>query len=260
MNTSRGVNSPILTNEDELLLYGNRRNLAYWFFFVFVVLTIVLIMFLCVNQLNMNFKYTFTEPVVMPKGLTMQRLDEPLWWIQVILVVSRLFFLVISIVRLSKPRDYLLGWGTFHLMFSTLNLVAEITACVLYFSEIRGCNKSPNDEISGRNNLCNDYRWCCVYGTVNPVPNATVINNVEPTCPLLLSPCIPLVVASDLTWNWEFLLALVFGLIMVLVSALHIWVGYSMKDGRNPRYFDIRDDRIGMIPRRSRNSNITIFG
>lgn len=204
------------------------QNLSTAFLIFGQVILVIAVLFLFYNQLNINYKFTFYEPANNPGQLTTRRIPDPTWWIQIVLTVTRVLLILGTQSRLSDPKDK--WYPTFQVIAATFFIIAEIVAMIFYFITISGCNNSPTDSPSGINNICNDYRWCCVYGTIDPAP--TPITPILEGCPLLLVDCVPAVPAGDLKWNFEFVIIFSFSFIMIVLGIWHIIFGILMGDGK----------------------------
>ena len=69
---------------------------------------------------------------------------------------------------------------TAYLVILGIYVASEILSLIFHIINIIYANNSPDDSFLGAYNVCNDYRYCCVYpGPANPV------------CPVLLAPCVP---------------------------------------------------------------------
>lgn len=221
----------------------NKLGIRYVVYVFLLLITLVAVLAWSVVAYHWKFEHTYMLPAGSPQGLTTER-RGPVYWVLLPVTVTRILLIVTATARSANPRDRLMSYA--------LNLVAvvaafsEIAGLVIFINERRGCNNPPDGDPSGRFNMCNDYRWPCVYGTTNLTiyepscePNATMI---EPSAPLALSACVPTVYAGDLTSNWVFDASLGGTVIFLALSILHVLIGSWMGNGTEAQdYADASD-------------------
>ena len=212
-------------------MYGlpdaRKPGVRYVVYVLLVMITLVAVMTWAIILYNWTFENTFLMPAVAPNGLITQR-NGAVYWVLFPITVLRILALVACIAR--SANTYNRWYKHIVTLVAFVGILAEIAALVIFIIERNGCNNPPGADPSGRNNLCNDYRYCCVYGTSNIthfLPNSTV----EPSCPILLAPCVPAVLASDLTDNWVFDASLASTVIFIAIYVMHILISGWMKDG-----------------------------
>jgi hypothetical protein len=204
------------------------QNAAWCILIIVEVLTVLLVLCVLYVQLNMSFVHTFLTPATAPGVLVSDRVMNPFWWAQILLTTFRILGIVATAMRIAAPRDQ--WYPVCHGFTSVIWLIVEIAAIVIYFIEIAGCNNSPTAVPSGVDNMCNDYRWCCVYGTINAAPDITT--PIQAGCPLLLAPCAPAVTAPLLKWNFEFQMGFGFAIPLLVSAVAHLGFGLCMGKGR----------------------------
>ncbi len=230
---------------------ARQRNLASVFLLIANVITVLIIMYIVTNLYNMQPKFTFMEPANAPGQLIQKRWTDPFWWTQIIAVVTRITLILATAARLAAPRNK--WYPTFQIIAGALFIIVEIILLIFYFIIISGCNNDPFDSPSGIDNVCNDYRWCCVHGTIDPAPTPATI--IQEGCPLLLVECSPAVIADDLKWNFEFTIGFSFGFVLFFLGILHIILGILMGDGRMAEEDDDEEEDEEFIVSNVNNNN-----
>lgn len=171
-----------------------------------------------VNQMDTIYKYTYLEPINQTGSLTSNRLD-PTWWTEFLASFLRWLFVFMTIMRVAMYRE---PWViNMHIFITALFLANEVAGAWLYGFEYECCNNAPWDgDCNGENNICNDYRWCCVYG------------HVSDTCANYLQPafnCTPNVTSADLSPNMEFAISFSLTLGHGLFGILALCLSYAAR-------------------------------
>ena len=191
-------------------------NLSYYLLHVSNITLIVVSSFLLYNILVYDFTNTFYQPVCSPGKLTVTRYDKPIFWILYIATVLRLLVIVFTTMRVFQPKNNVIT--TSQWFICGIYMLIEIISFIFHILENNSCNNSPEDSPSGINNICNDYRYCCVYGTINSNPSLALCDSIQEGCPLLLAPCAPFVNGTDLTSNFEFTISFSFTAITGIIN------------------------------------------
>lgn len=186
------------------------------FFLIVNVLTVAAAILSVWNATNMIFEHTFLLPADAPGTLSSDRFSA-FWWLLQAALALRLVLVVAAALRIATPPNGL--YRLAHLIWAIVTFVFEIVFLVFHIVEIGACNAA-----SGGSAVCNDYRWCCVFGPVFPAP-------ANAQCPYLLAPCAPAVAAGQLAWNGPFLLSFVLVIAFIVLALLHIVFNFVMGRG-----------------------------
>jgi hypothetical protein len=206
---------------------ATRTSGRFVLYSLLLILTITLTITWFVILIYWNFKHTFLEPANAPNGLTSQW-NGRICWVLFPLTVMRALLTISATARAANAGN---KWFKLVLIFIVVvSIIAEIAGMVLFSIEQASCNNAPTDDPSGANNLCNDYRWCCVYGS-NNVTSICLGDPIEPSCPITLLPCLPPVLATDLNPNWVFEGSFASTFMFLILDVLHLAIGYWMGDG-----------------------------
>ena len=157
----------------------------------------------------------------------------------------RILVIVLTTMRAFVPQSPVIG--TTHLVILGIYVASEIVSLIFHVITIISANNSPDDSPSGADNVCNDYRYCCVY----PGP-------ANPDCPVLLAPCAPAVTNETLNINFECTISTAFSPIFIVLSLFIALVAYSMGRGKD-LYVEqyIYDDNIPLYTGNKVGGNIS---
>lgn len=220
---------------------GGKPTVLYVLYVIVVISALVINMTWYALLPNWKFKDSFTD---MPlPGIHYTDYSDKTYWVILIITVSQTAILWCSIARLANTIEiftkYLL------VILCLIGIGCSVTAVTVLSIEMSGCNNAPTDDPSGLNSLhCNDFRWCCVYGTIDSCPSNTVnfTQNFNHACPLLTQPCNPTVHPQDLTWNWIFSAAYAFMFVFGILNVLLVFISLAMGNGRDPFYYNTFSD------------------
>lgn len=194
---------------------------------IFVIL-IVLAVFRFWNNSNFNYINTFTLPPDSPGSLTTNKLSF-FWWVTDISAITTILVIVSTALRCAVPTNewYKLSQIGLGILF----LIVEIIIMIVYILEAVSCNMSSL-------NVCNDDRFCCAFATLLTVlPPVSIIEY----CPVLLAPCTPTVLPSDLGWNVVFTIGFILE-ILILITAIFVLV-FAFCLGRKGYIISTNDQR-----------------
>lgn len=195
-------------------------NLQYWSLHAGNAILITLTCLLFFNALAYRFKFTFYEPATSPGHLTEHRYKNPIFWLLWITMILRTMLIVFTTMRAFVPENPTIS--TVHLVILFIYIVTEVISLIFHIVTLQSGNNSPNDSPSGAGNICNDYRYCCVY---HDLPNSE--------CPVLLAPCSPFVNETDLETNFECTISLSFSPILIVLGLFITLITYSMGRGKD---------------------------
>lgn len=210
---------------------SKRLGIKYVIYLLLTLITLTATLTWGVVLFHWAFEHTYTLPANAPFGLTTERHGK-IYWILFVTTVTRILLLSSSIARSANSYNRMFRYILILVAF--LVVLAEVAALVIFIIERNSCNNAPDGDPSGRFNMCNDYRWCCVYATQNLTKICTTTSNlsfVEPSCPILLKPCEPQVFKDDLNDNWVFDTSFASTVIFIAIAILHIIIGGWMGDG-----------------------------
>ena len=220
---------------------GGTKNAASNVFALIAVFMVMLTLGFFLVLMNWQFLYSYLVPSTAP-GLLTTSLSDPVYWAVFVVIIARTFVLVCTVGRSAAPGNSVLRVLT--PILCAIAIAAEVVALVFLFLHARGCNNAPTDDPSGTTSrYCNDFRYCCVYGTVATscsanstgtyctLPNATIIADVDSVCPILLAPCSPTVLAGNLHWNWVFGVSVGFCFSFAIADLLVMFASIWMADG-----------------------------
>lgn len=212
-------------------MYGlpdsRKPGVRYVVYVMLVLITLLCVLTWGVVSYHWIFQNSYTFPATSPNGLTTGR-EGPIYWVLLPITVIRLLLLTACVARSANSYN---RWFKHILsLLAFVLILSEIAGLVIFVIERNACNNPPTGDPSGRNNMCNDYRWCCVYGTYN-ITNFLPDTQIEPSCPVVLQPCVPPVLVSDLSANWVFDVTLASTVIFMALGVLHIIISGWMKDG-----------------------------
>ena len=217
---------------------SRRLGVRYVVYLFLVLIDVMAVLGWGVISYHWIFENSYMLPANAPIGLTTERQGK-IYWVLLVLTVVRILELVACTARSAN---------TFNPAFKhVLSLVAflavlgEIAGLVVFVIERNSCNNPPNGDPSGRFNMCNDYRWCCVYATQNMTDICLTMNTsvVEPSCGLLLQACEPQIYEQDLSPNWVFEATFASTVVFIAIGALHLVLSGWMGDGTESSDYDI---------------------
>ena len=195
-----------------------RYNLWYYSFHVFNFILFVILLYLAYVLLTFNIKFTFYEPPTAPGQLIENRYSNLTFWFIWVFYASCLLLLVFNTMRLFAPQREEITIP--HLTITFATIVVLIITLIFFIITFNSANNSPNKSPSGAGNMCNDYRYCCVYGSL---PNSK--------CPILTAPCAPFVNVTDLKTNFECNVTVGFLPILIVLCLLIFICGWVMGKG-----------------------------
>lgn len=198
-------------------------------FIIATVLTILTVLLLCWNDTNMIFTYTFLLPSSSPGLLTSGR-NTAFWWFLQISVAMGILLIFFSGLRLADLKSTAYYW--LHLVVSIIAFIIWILFFIFHLVESADCN------VSTGTNICSDYRWCCVYGTVDPAPAGAF-------CPGVDVACSPVAIPADLGWNGVFAFSFGISIVLVVLGLLHIIFGLVLGTGSSSS--SSKDDTEGLM-------------
>lgn len=210
----------------DILPGSNEKSPRYLLYVLLTILTIACVVTTGIVLYHWKFGHDYSTPAINPLGLYTQR-QGPVYWVLFPMVVLRLCCLIISVARSANSCNNLFRYVL--LMIMVLMLASEIATCIVLFDERRGCNHAPSDTPSGSYNLCNDYRWCQVYG--NYAVSFNSLSVIEPSCPLVIGTPLPPVLASDLSPNWVFEFTWASTFVFMILALLHVMLSSWMGNG-----------------------------
>jgi ABC-type multidrug transport system fused ATPase/permease subunit len=201
-----------------------KKNVASTVFAMLVIVVIVFGALWIAIAINWPFLQTYTLPASSPGTLTTST-GSYVYWMILVVSLTRYGFAITISARSSDAHGPVLRYVTTFVCL--IALAAEVVAVVLLSLYSEGCNNSPDSNHPGQDAmLCNDFRWCCVYGNVT---NCPLNNFTVPYCPVLLTACAPAVIAENLHWNWvyatSYALAYVFIVLTIAALLLSSWMG-----------------------------------
>ena len=208
---------------------SKRLGVKYVVHLLLVLITVVAFMAWVVILPNWLITHSYALPANAPNGLTTER-NGPIPWVIFVMGITRLLVLVACVARSANSYNRIFK----HVLtcMACLGVVAEIAGLVIFIIEYNACNNAPDDDPSGSFNLCNDYRWCCVYAAQNMTATCSGGNvTIESSCPVLLAPCEPEVLPEDLSDNWVFDASFASTVIFLAINILHIAIGGWMGNG-----------------------------
>lgn len=178
---------------------------------IIILFSVIIILFLFSvwNSANLDYVHTYMYPANSP-GLVTDNRFGLFWFFSQVAILFRLSILILSLVRFTKPKSKTVRIS--YITIAILFCLEEIIFLVIHIIEIGDCNQKPF-------NVCNDYRYCCVFGTV--VLTLPIID-FNPFCPLVLSPCSPAVTAIELDWSTEFKISFSLNCIFVVLGIISI--------------------------------------
>jgi hypothetical protein len=204
-------------------------TIAYVCFAILTVLAIVGVTMMMVVNLWWMFRYSYTNPWTAPMGVTSDG-SSMIFWVIFLTIVSRTAAMCNCVARSANSRSM---WVRYLLIVILLVAIGcEIAAVAIFFVEQNGCNNPPvGDPGTTNTRFCNDFRYCCVYGTIGAPPGNSTPVNID--CPLTLTGCTPSVAAADLGWNWVFVtnfaMTWIFMIVWALLLACSIWMRAGLK-------------------------------
>jgi hypothetical protein len=203
-----------------------RISARYVMYVLLSLLTAACVITATVVLYHWKFEHGYGIPAVNPIGLYSQR-EGPIYWVLFVLTIVRLVMLMEVVARCVNSNNAFFRYLLIPLMI--LLIAAEVAGCVIFFEEQKGCNNAPTDDPSGSFNLCNDYRWCLVYGNYGSSFDGSSI--VEPSCPLVIGTPLPPTTEDDLSGNWVFYFFLGSTFVFMFLGLVHIlmseWMGYG---------------------------------
>lgn len=195
-------------------------NFSFWFLHVGNAVLVTLTSLLYFNALAYHFEFTYLTPATAPGHLHENRYENAIFWLLWITSIFRILAIVTTTMRGFVPNNRTIY--TFHLIIIILALASEIVSLVYHGVTLNSANNSPNESPTGANNVCNDYRWCCVYHT-----------NPNSGCPVLLAPCAPFVNTTDLKTNFECVISTGAAVVLIIVYLFILLVSYGMGRGKD---------------------------
>lgn len=181
------------------------------------VISLVVAVLAIWNATNTDFTHTYLLPSDTPGTLVSQR-GIAFWWQTQAVLALRFILIPAAALRIAVPSS--VSYRVAHLILSVVLFFYEIIFLVFHVVESASCN-APS---GGGSPICNDERWCCVYGPIAPDPPIA-------QCPILLAPCFPAVTANDLAWRMTFLLSMIISIAFIVLALLHFLFGLIIGSG-----------------------------
>ncbi len=202
----------------------NINKLVLFLVNIFVIIFFIVSLW---NYVNTSFFHSFTTAANNPGQLTSDRVTNIFYWAQAIGII-RILIILFTTLRLSDTKD---SWyRKLQTIFSVIFILFEITVIVIYAIEAGSCNKDPSTTSGAVFNMCNDYRYCCVFGTIDGDPKVDETSVLE-GCPLLLKDCDPGVNKNDLRMNSDFFVGFTITVFMLIFGVIYLISGILLGDG-----------------------------
>lgn len=172
------------------------------------------------NQMNVIYEHTYDKPSASP-GMLISNRYGLVWWTEFLAIFSTLIMLPFTLTRLILYNN---TWvGNFQILFSVLHAIFLFIDAVGLGIQISNCNTQE-----GELNICNDYRWCGVYGfnSLYCPKNYCPVGGAAGVFPYN-----PPVNEDDLHWNDNFKISFSVVIIALILSIIQVFLTSFSRDG-----------------------------